>query len=120
MTSFRRKRLGEILVGQGHRDRGADQRGPASEPTDARSASASCLIDEGLITEEVLAQALAEQRDLRYADLMDFRITPTFFETIPVELMQRYQFVPMEDTGDVLHRGHDRPQQSSAPSTNSR
>ena len=60
-----------------------------------------CLIDERLITEEVLAQALAEQRGLRYADLTDFRITPAFFETISVELMQRYQFVPMEDTGDV-------------------
>jgi type IV pilus assembly protein PilB len=60
-----------------------------------------CLIDERLITEEVLAQALAEQRGLRYADLMDFRVTPAFFETMSVELMQRYQFVPMEDTGDV-------------------
>ena len=60
-----------------------------------------CLIDEHLITEEVLAQALAEQRGLRYTDLMDFRIAQTFFETMSVELMQRYQFVPMEDTGDV-------------------
>jgi type IV pilus assembly protein PilB len=60
------------------------------------------LMNEGLITEEVLAQALAEQRDLRYADLKDFRVAPKFFETIPVELMQRYQFIPMEVVDETL------------------
>jgi type IV pilus assembly protein PilB len=57
---------------------------------------------EGLITEEQASQALAEQRGLRYVNLADFRIAPAFFETIPVEVMQRYQFVPLEDNGDVL------------------
>ena len=60
------------------------------------------LMNEGLITEEVLAQALAEQRDLRYAELTDFRVAPMFFETIPVELMQRYQFIPMEVVDETL------------------
>src|SRR6185369_3510702 len=60
------------------------------------------LLAEGLITEEVLAQSLAEQRGLRYADLSDFRINAKFFETMPVELMQRYQFVPLEDSGEIL------------------
>ena len=58
------------------------------------------LLAEGLITEELLAQALAEQRDLRYLDLNDFRINPKFFETLPVELMNRYQFLPVEDNAD--------------------
>jgi type IV pilus assembly protein PilB len=100
MTSFRRKRLGEILSAKGiiteqqlnevlRRTNGSQKR------------LGECLIEERLITEEVLAQALAEQRGLRYTDLVDFRITPKFFETMSVEMMQRYQFVPMEDTGDV-------------------
>ena len=100
MTSFRRKRLGEILSAKGLVTE--DQINEVLRRTNgSQKRIGECLIDEGLITEEVLAQALAEQRDLRYVDLMDFRITPEFFETMPVELMQRYQFVPIEDTGDV-------------------
>ncbi len=55
------------------------------------------LSSEGLVSEEALAQAVAEQRDLRYLDLTDFHINPKFFEKIPVDLMQRYQFVPVEN-----------------------
>ena len=58
------------------------------------------LLAAGLITEEMLAQALAEQRDLRYLDLTEFRISPKFFETMPVDLMHRYQFVPVQDSDD--------------------
>jgi type IV pilus assembly protein PilB len=71
-------------------------------PDGRRKRIGECLVDEGLITEEVLAKALAEQRDLLYADLTDFRVTPKFFETIPVELMQRYQFIPMEEADEML------------------
>jgi type IV pilus assembly protein PilB len=58
------------------------------------------LLAAGLITEEQLAQALAEQRDLRYLDLTEFRINPKYFETMPVDLMHRYQFVPVQDSDD--------------------
>jgi type IV pilus assembly protein PilB len=57
---------------------------------------------EGLLTEEALAQALSEQRDLRYLDLSNFHVNAMFFEKIPVDLMQRYQFVPVEENGEVL------------------
>lgn len=101
MTSFRRRRLGDILVAKG-----AVTEERISElllsADGRRKRIGELLVAEGLVSEELLAQALAEQRGLRYADLMDFRVTPKFFEAIPVELMQRYQFVPMEDTGDVL------------------
>jgi len=60
------------------------------------------LMRQRLITEEMLAQALAEQRGLNYVDLQEFRIPSIFFETIPVDLMHRYQFVPMEDAGEML------------------
>jgi len=100
MTSFRRRRLGEILSAKGFLTE-EKIRDVLRRTNGRQKRLGECLIDESLITEEVLAQALAEQRGLRYTDLMDFRITPVFFETMSVELMQRYQFVPMEDTGDV-------------------
>ncbi len=101
MTSFRRKPLGDILVAKQFVTQ--EQINDLLMRTDGRQKRlGESLVLEGLITEEVLAQALAEQRGLSYTDLMDFRITPKFFETIPVELMQRYQFVPMEDSGEMF------------------
>jgi type IV pilus assembly protein PilB len=101
MTSFRRRRLGEILSAKGLVTEG--QIADILSKTDgSRMRIGELLIAEGLVTEEALAKALAEQRDLRYVDLTEFRVNEKFFETIPVNLMQRYPFVPMEDTGDLL------------------
>ncbi|MHB8846140.1 MAG: GspE/PulE family protein [Nitrospirota bacterium] len=101
MTSFRRKRLGEILVAKGAVT--AARINEALARNDNRQKRiGEILMAEGLITEELLAQALAEQRDLRYIDLAEYRIKPAFIEIIPVDIMQRYQFVPLEDTGEVL------------------
>jgi type IV pilus assembly protein PilB len=101
MTSFRRKRLGEILAAK--RIVTASRINEALAKADNRQKRiGEVLMAEGLITEEQLAQSLAEQRDLRYIDLSEFRVNPAFFETIPVDVMQRYQFVPVEDTGDTL------------------
>ena len=61
------------------------------------------LIEKGLIADEELAQALAEQFHLSYYPLDHFRIHPDFFKKIPVELMYRYPFVPhSENEGSVI------------------
>ncbi len=102
MTSLRRRRLGDILVAKNIVSQ--EQINEIVAKTSGRERRiGDILLAEGLITEEILAQALAEQRGLRYADLVDFRIPPAFFETISVDLMQRYQFVPLEDAGEVLN-----------------
>jgi type IV pilus assembly protein PilB len=101
MTSFRRKRLGDILATKGAVTQ--EQISAVLQKPDRRQLRiGELLLGESLITEDVLAQALAEQRGLRYIDLAEFRINQKFFETIPVDLMQRYQFVPVEDSGEVL------------------
>ncbi|MGC1455379.1 MAG: ATPase, T2SS/T4P/T4SS family [Nitrospirota bacterium] len=101
MTSSRRKRICEIFVAKGVVTQ--ERINEILLRTDGRQKRiGERLMNEGLITEEVLAQALAEQRDLRYTDLKDFRVTPKFFETIPVELMQRYQFIPVEVADETL------------------
>ncbi len=101
MTSFRRRRIGEILSAKGlvSPERISEV---LAKPEARQKRIGELLMAEGLITEEMLAQALAEQRGLNYVDLQDFRIAQKFFETVPVDLMQRYQFVPMEDAGDLL------------------
>jgi type IV pilus assembly protein PilB len=99
MTSFRRKRLGEILSAKAvvSQEQITELLG---RPESQGKRIGEALLGAGLITEEMLAQALAEQRDLRYLDLTEFRISPKFFETMPVDLMHRYQFVPVEDSAD--------------------
>jgi type IV pilus assembly protein PilB len=91
--------LGEILAAKGavRQEQITDL---LARPESKGKRVGEALLGAGLITEELLAQALAEQRDLRYLDLTEFRISPRFFETMPVDLMHRYQFVPVEDTSD--------------------
>jgi len=101
MSAYRRRRFGEILV-----SKGITTQEIITDVLARRNGRelriGELLLEEGILTEEMLAKTLAEQRDLRYVDLADFRIKSDFFETIPVELMQRYQFVPLENDGDML------------------
>jgi type IV pilus assembly protein PilB len=101
MTSFRRRRLGEILAAKGLVSQ-AQINDALAKNDDRRKRIGEILLDEGLVSEDAIAQALAEQRGLHFTDLADFHISPKFFETIPVDLMQRYQFVPLEDAGELL------------------
>jgi len=98
MTSFRRRRLGEILTAKGVVTQ--DQINELLAKTDRGKRIGELLAGESLVSEEGLAMALAEQRGLRYLDLKEFRINPKFTDMIPLDLMQRYQFVPIEDTDE--------------------
>ena len=60
------------------------------------------LVSEGVLSEEQLAKALAEQYGLPYEPLTDFRVDPEFYESISVKLMQRHPFVPMWERAGVL------------------
>jgi chaperonin GroES len=101
MTSFRRKRIGDILVAK--RLVTQQQITDILPRTDgSRIRLGELLVAAGLISEEDLAKSLAEQRDLRYMDLADFRIDARFLKTISLDLMERYRFVPTEDAGELL------------------
>lgn len=60
------------------------------------------LVSEGVLSEEQLAKALAEQYGLPYEPLTDYRVDQKFYESISVKLMQRHPFVPMGERGGVL------------------
>ncbi|MFB3146457.1 MAG: GspE/PulE family protein [Nitrospirales bacterium] len=60
------------------------------------------LLQEGLVEEEALAQAIAEQFGLPFEPLQEFRIDPEFFSTIPVEWMHRQPFAPVSDRDGFL------------------
>jgi len=54
------------------------------------------------INEEIDARARAERLGLEFVDLQDVEIDLSLFETIPVELMFRYHFVPIRRSGERL------------------
>ncbi|MCU0223898.1 MAG: GspE/PulE family protein [Acidobacteria bacterium] len=54
------------------------------------------------INEEIDARARAERLGLEFVDLQDVEIDLSLFETIPVELMFRYHFVPIRRAGERL------------------
>ncbi len=63
---------------------------------------AAILIERGTLTKESIGPILADQYGLPWNNLEDFRIPSPLIESIPIELMHRYEFVPMEKEGDVL------------------
>ena len=98
--SAARPTLTEVLI----------RHGLAREPIDqalrrlggASMALGQTLVSEGVLSEEQLAKALAEQYGLPYEPLTDFRVDPEFYESISVKLMQRHPFVPMWERAGVL------------------
>ncbi|MEY4528519.1 MAG: ral secretion pathway protein [Nitrospirota bacterium] len=98
--SAARPTLTEVLI----------RHGLAREPIDqalrrlggASMALGQTLVSEGVLSEEQLAKALAEQYGLPYEPLTDFRVDQQFYESISVKLMQRHPFVPMWERAGVL------------------
>ena len=52
--------------------------------------------------ERTLAEALAERYHAEFVDLKNFKIQHELLRTVPVELMFRYNFVPIEQKMDAL------------------
>jgi type II secretory ATPase GspE/PulE/Tfp pilus assembly ATPase PilB-like protein len=53
--------------------------------------------------EEKNARQLAERLGFPFDPLHEFHVDPELFRTIPVEVMLRYQFLPLRSEGEVLH-----------------
>ncbi len=96
-----RKPLGDVLVEQGFLNR-KDLSMAIARLGSSPGSLGQALIAEGLITEEQLVSAVAEQHGLRFDLLMNFRVDPKFFQTISVDLMHRHPFVPLGEHDGVL------------------
>ena len=80
---------------------------------DARTTNqtiATILLERGTLTDDMISQVLADQYGLSWNDLKEFRIPTPLMESIPVELMHRYEFVPMEQEDQVLTIAIAKPQ----------
>jgi len=100
-TFLTKKRLGDILIERGMLDPEAVAAAAEVAMREQRWLG-TVLVEQGMIDEEQLAKGLAEQWRLPYVSLEGFHVDPTFFQSIPVELMYRYPFVPYEDRESIL------------------
>ncbi len=96
-----KQRLGDILISKNF--------ATSSEINDAVERAGKTdkrigqvLLEQGVISEEQIAKSLAYQHGVKFVNLFNFIIEPRFFETIPYELMDRYQFVPYQEEGGRL------------------
>jgi len=98
---FTQKRIGDILVERG--DLTSDQQMYAADRQKNSSARfGEICVQDGLVTEEAVAQALAVQFGMEYADLAGFKMDETILNSIMPDSIYRYHFVPLELRDDAL------------------
>jgi len=95
---FHHRTLAEILVARGYL-RQDDLIGRDA----AKAGFAEILVQDNLVTPEQVAEALAEQLRLPYADLEGFTAAPDLFVSIPAERAYEYGVLPYRSDGKVLH-----------------
>jgi len=98
---FTRKKLGDLMLESG--DLTVDQYNYVVDKLKSTGQRfGEICLNDGLITEEVLAKTLAAQFALDYIDLQGFRIDETLLNSFPPDTMYRFHFVPLEQDGDSL------------------
>jgi type IV pilus assembly protein PilB len=60
------------------------------------------LIDSGYASEWELAAALGKQLNVPFITLSHYEIDPSILESIPSDIVRKYQIVPVDRTGDTL------------------
>ncbi len=96
-----RKPLGDLLVEQGFLER-KDLDMAIARLGSSPGSLGQALVADGLITEEQLVSAVAEQHGLPFKLLINFRVDQKFFQTVSVDLMHRHPFVPIDERDGVL------------------
>jgi len=99
--NFQRKDIGTILIEQGSL---SVEHLPLilDKLSSGEQRFGKICISEGLISEEDLAKALAEQFDLEYVDLKSSRADEELLSTLPSDFIHRFRSVPLEMDADTL------------------
>ncbi|MFI5340462.1 MAG: hypothetical protein ACHQ7N_11565 [Candidatus Methylomirabilales bacterium] len=99
MTRYRT--LEDALIGEGHISRPELDR-TLAQRNGLRGGLGWHLVDEGLVSEEKLAQCLSRLYDLSLVDLGTTLIEPGVLDAFPLERMRRDLFLPLHREGNRL------------------
>lgn len=103
-----RKKIGDILVEKGLL---SQEQLMAALEQQKRSGErlGKVLVSQGLISEQQIMLALQQQLGIPYADLDRIRIDPTLEDVVPVNLVRRYNLVPVRLEMGALYVAMDDP-----------
>ncbi len=97
MSHYKRKKIGAILVERGSLT--VEQLAIVVEQLGTTTQRFGTIaVSNGLLDDEELAQALAEQLDLEYIDLQNFKMDSELLNQLPPDAIYRFHFVPLEIT----------------------
>jgi type IV pilus assembly protein PilB len=101
MQSYKRRTIGTILIERGSLD---PDKLPAvlEQLASTKQRFGEICVREGFVSGEQLAMALAEQFNLEYSDLTDFRMNEEILNALPPEAIYRFRFVPLEMKPECL------------------
>lgn len=98
---FEHRKIGEILIEMGALAP-AEVRLVVEHQRESRLRFGETAISRGLLSDVVVAQALAQQFGLEYADLDSVIPDPELIESLPADLPMRYNFIPLQKTEEGL------------------
>ncbi|GAM10654.1 type II secretion system protein E [Geobacter sp. OR-1] len=96
-----RKKLGDLMLENG--DLTIDQLRYAIDKLKSTGQRfGEICLEDGLISEDVLAKTLAEQFGMEFIDLQGFRIDEELLSSFPPDIMYRFNFVPLAQEDEFL------------------
>jgi type IV pilus assembly protein PilB len=101
MQSYRRRKIGTILVERG--SLAADQLPVVLDKlATSKLRFGEICVQEGFISDDELAHALAEQFNLEYVDLASFKLDEELLNSLPPDALYRFHFAPLELTENSM------------------
>jgi type IV pilus assembly protein PilB len=101
MALLHRKKIGDILIEKGTLT--LEQCGYVLEKRKTvNERFGEICVSEGLVSEEELSRALADQFGLEFVDLDGFKIDENILSAFPPDLVYRHNFVPLKEEDEVL------------------
>jgi type IV pilus assembly protein PilB len=73
-----------------------------AQQTEVGGSLGRIIIDSGYATEYDLAAALGRQLEVPFITLSHYEIDPGILDSIPAEIVRKYQIIPVDKTGDTL------------------
>lgn len=96
------KRIGEILIEAGLIQEDDLQHALVEQSKNRSLKIGQVMIKMGLVTEDELLSALAKKFNLPFVDLDDYVVNPETIEEIEIDLLLRYQVVPIASDEQTL------------------